>query len=69
MLAAWIAHVRGKAGPVDDPMAAQLADLWTTHGADGIIGALFGPYGVFHPVWQPLPEAERLLQGYLADLC
>lgn len=66
-LATWIGHVRGAKRPVDDPMAAQLADLWQTHGADGIVAALFGPGGVFHSVWSPSPETAVLLQRHLAN--
>ena len=51
-LAAWIVHVRGDARPVDDPMAAELATLWTQAGKDGIAAALFGPRGRFGTSWQ-----------------
>ncbi len=66
-LAAWIVHVRGDARPVDDPMAAQLAALWKTNGVEGIVGALFGPGGVFDQIWTPSQEYESLLQRYLVE--
>ena len=49
-LAAWIAFVRGDRFPVEDPAAAELAQLWQECGAAGIAGALFGPGGRF-PQW------------------
>jgi fructuronate reductase len=51
-LAAWLRHVRGDMRVVDDPMAAQLAKLWSEAGATGIANALFGTQGVFAPTWQ-----------------
>jgi fructuronate reductase len=51
-IAAWLRHVRGDRREVDDPMAAQLAELWAEAGATGIAGALFGPQGLFARTWQ-----------------
>lgn len=55
-LAAWLRHVRGdnaaKWGPVDDPMAARLADIWRDEGVDGTPRALFGAQGLFAKTWQ-----------------
>jgi len=64
-LAAWIQHVSGAARPVDDPMAAQLADLWASHGADGIAAALFGTGGVFQASWTPSAGSAQALQAHL----
>jgi len=50
-LAAWLGHVRGDNGPVDDPMAATLAALWQAGDPDVVIDALFGPDGGFAAVW------------------
>lgn len=57
-LAAWINHVRGDADPVNDPLAAQLAALWTQHGKEGIVPALFGAEGVFK-AWWVMGDADR----------
>lgn len=47
---AWIRHLRGANGPVDDPMAARLAAL--VRGDDaGAAAALFGPAGPFASTW------------------
>jgi fructuronate reductase len=50
-LAAWVRHVRGDARTVDDPRAAELAELWRTSGEDGVARALFGPSGLFANIW------------------
>ena len=64
-LAAWIVHVRGKKRPVDDPMAASLADLWLAHGSDGIVAALFGKQGLLQSTWTPSAEEAIFLQHML----
>ncbi len=60
-LAAWCRHVRGAARPVDDPMAARLAQLWTNHGRTGIAAALFGEGGLFGATWTASPAALETL--------
>ncbi|WP_017670334.1 mannitol dehydrogenase family protein [Blastomonas sp. AAP53] len=65
-LAAWIGHISGTRRPVDDPMAVQLAELWTTHGPDGIVAALFGQDGLYSGSWTATPEAAVALQAHLA---
>jgi fructuronate reductase len=65
-LAAWLRHVRGDARPVDDPMAAQLAGLWTAVGAPGIAAALFGSHGLFARSWQ---ADEATLAELASELC
>ncbi len=57
-IAAWIRHVRGDNGPVDDPMATTLQATWNAAGKDGIIGALFGPGGSVASDWVP-SDADR----------
>lgn len=64
-LAAWMRHVSGDFRPVDDPMAARLAQLWATHGAPGVVAALFGEGGVFHATWTPSAAAAKELQNHL----
>ncbi len=44
-LAAWLRHVRGDNGPVDDPLAPALAKLWQSAGEAGIVEAVFGASG------------------------
>ena len=47
-ITAWIDHLRGANGPVDDPLAAELA---CAAGADDPLAALFGPDGVLPSQW------------------
>jgi fructuronate reductase len=54
-IAAWISHLRGANGPVEDPFAAQLS--MATGGADPI-ASIFGPSGLLASEWIP-DEAER----------
>ena len=69
-IAAWACHIRGdnagKWGPVDDPLAGHLADLWATRGTGGIIGALFGAGGLFAATWRASTADALALQAALA---
>jgi fructuronate reductase len=65
-LAAWLRHVRGDRRPVDDPLAATLADLWTSAGAAGIGAALFGAGGLCARTWQADEAALAELAARLA---
>jgi fructuronate reductase len=52
-IAAWIEHLRGANGPVDDPAAETLAPLaWS----DDPLGTIFGEGGVLASDW--LPQAQ-----------
>lgn len=53
-LSAWIRHLRGGNGPVDDPRAAEL--MAAVAGADPM-AALFGPQGLLPSAWRPEPAA------------
>lgn len=57
-LSAWLGHVQGANGPLEDPLAAQLADVAGKAGRAGLADALFGGTGPLGPGWQ-LSEAER----------
>lgn len=65
-LAAWMMHVRGDNGPVDDPRAADLAEAWATAGRDGIVDAFFGDHGLFAGAWRPDAEDRTRLAATLA---
>ncbi len=52
-LAAWLCHIRGDNGFVDDPMAAILKAKWVEAGTAGIVPALFGPTGPMASAWLP----------------
>jgi fructuronate reductase len=59
-IAAWLCHLRGDNGMVDDPMAATLKSTWDATGKDGIVVAVFGPDGAMASDWVP-SEADRAL--------
>lgn len=54
-LAAWVVFVRGDRGPVVDPRADRLADLWGQAGAKDIAAALFGRGGLLAAHWTASP--------------
>ncbi len=57
-IAAWVRHIRGDNGPVDDPMAATLKAAWDAAGKEDIVKALFGPGGPIASDWVP-NDADR----------
>ncbi len=57
-IAAWICHVRGDNGKVDDPLADTLKATWVSAGKDGVVAALFCPGGVMASDWHP-SDADR----------
>jgi len=65
-LAAWLRHVRGDNGPVDDPLADQLAAVWASEGMGGIVTALFGPQGLLRSAWVPTPDESAFIAARLA---
>jgi fructuronate reductase len=52
-LAAWLRHVRGDNGLVDDPLAGPLLAAWQQAGESGIVDALFGEHGPIASAWRP----------------
>ena len=52
-LAAWLRHLRGDNGLVDDPRAAELEEYWVKFGITEIAAALFGPGGAMASEWVP----------------
>ncbi len=63
-IAAWIRHLRGANGPVDDPRAAELAEA--ARGPDPL-AALFGAQGLIASGWIPDENARASLRGALAN--
>ena len=57
-IAAWLCHIRGDNGRVDDPMATALTTALDAAGKDGIVMALFGPNGPIASDWVP-NDADR----------
>lgn len=60
-LGAWLCHIRGDNGAVDDPIAEKLNHIWEAAGADGIVSALFGPDGPMASGWTPTSADEALI--------
>jgi fructuronate reductase len=50
-LGAWLRHVRGDSGFVDDPLAEQLAAAWRGNDLAGVAREVFGPAGPLPGVW------------------
>lgn len=61
-IAAWIRHLRGANGPVDDPMADRLGRAAT--GTDPIDG-LFGVTGLLRHGWQPSARDHAAIMAAL----
>lgn len=61
-LGAWLRHVRGDNGPVDDPLAARLAAAWRGTDLAGAAGAILGPSGLLASGWSPGPSDLSALQ-------
>jgi fructuronate reductase len=62
-IAAWLCHIRGDNGVVDDPMAAVLKATWDAAGKDGIVAALFGPGGPMASEWVPSDADRNFIQS------
>ncbi|NCU12357.1 MAG: mannitol dehydrogenase family protein [Sphingomonadaceae bacterium] len=62
-IAAWIVHLRGANGPVDDPRSAELTAA--ASGADPV-GALFGESGLLASEWRPTPADRAAIAAHLA---
>jgi fructuronate reductase len=61
-IAAWIDHVRGRNGPVDDPLAADLLKAATSPQP---VQALFGQQGVLSSSWNPTGSETALILSAL----
>jgi fructuronate reductase len=59
-IAAWLGHVRGDNGKVNDPMADALKTSWDVAGKGDIVAVLFGPAGLMASNWVP-SDADRAL--------
>ena len=61
-LGAWLCHIRGDNGRVDDPMGSDLARIWKSAGADGIVIALFGARGPMASAWNPTDVDTKIIR-------
>jgi fructuronate reductase len=57
-IGAWLGHIRGDNGVVDDPMAETWKAAWDAAGKGGIVVALFGSGGPMASDWVP-NDADR----------
>jgi fructuronate reductase len=64
-IAAWLCHIRGDNGVVDDPMAEALKATWDAAGKDGIVAALFGLGGSMASEWVPSDTDRNLILSLL----
>ena len=64
-LAAWMLHVRGDDGPIDDPRATELAAAWASAGRDGIVDAVVGERGLLAGIWRPRVQDRAILADTL----
>ena len=60
-IAAWLRHVRGDNGPVDDPMASPLKSAWDVAGADAAVDAIFGDRGILDSDWKPTESDKAVI--------
>ncbi len=61
-IAAWILHLRGANGRVDDPRAAELGQAAAS--TEPVL-ALFGPGGSMESAWQPTAPDIRIVTNHL----
>ena len=66
-LAAWLRHVRGDNGLVDDPQATILARQWAEAGTSGIVDALFGSQGTIRSGWYPTDADSAVIAALLSN--
>ncbi len=63
-LSAWLDHVSGANGPVDDPLADRFAALCHSQDRAGFVAALFDPSGTFAGWWRaPAKDITTLVKG------
>ena len=65
-LTAWLRHIRGDNGPVDDPLAVTMRAAWEQAGAGSIVEAMFGSTGLIASPWRPDEPARRAISAALA---
>jgi fructuronate reductase len=66
-LAAWLRHIRGDNGKVDDPEASFLAQQWQLQSAADAVNALFGLTGRYASTWVGSPEDLSFIIQQLRD--
>jgi fructuronate reductase len=64
-IAAWLLHIRGDNGRVDDPMAETLKAAWDAPDKHSIVASLFGPGGPLASEWVPSGAECELITAAL----
>lgn len=67
-LAAWLLHVRGDNGPVDDPMAANLQAAWREAGLAGIVAGVLGPGGLVASPYRLIASDRAAIEAGMDQL-
>lgn len=62
-LGAWLCHIRGDNGRVDDPMAQKLKLIWDQAGQSRIVSTLFGLGGLMASDWVPTVADDTIIQA------
>jgi fructuronate reductase len=62
-IGAWLRHVRGDNGVVEDPRAAELQSAWERRGMEGIVDEVFGDRGLLVSAWRPDPRDREVLSA------
>lgn len=62
-IGAWLCHIRGDNGRVDDPMADSLKRAWDEAGTANIVPELFGVGGLMSSEWTPSPADQARIQA------
>ncbi|MEY4238507.1 MAG: hypothetical protein RL339_1108, partial [Pseudomonadota bacterium] len=62
-IAAWIRHLRGANGPVDDPRAVELG---TAAASPDPVETLFCPGGLMGATWHPTPADSKVIASLLS---
>ena len=65
-IGAWLGHIRGDNGAVDDPLSSKLKTLWDEKGRDGIIDAIFSKVGLLASEWRPTDSDKEIILNSLA---
>jgi fructuronate reductase len=64
-IAAWLCHIRGDNGPVDDPLAEALKASWDAVGRQSVVASLFGSGALMASAWAPSTDDRDTITAAL----
>jgi fructuronate reductase len=64
-IAAWLCHIRGDNGPVDDPLAKALKASWDAVGRQSVVASLFGSGALMASAWAPSTDDRDTITAAL----